>query len=96
MSRDNIRRMHFFCYGRVQGVGFRYRACRAARLLDLTGYVRNLDDGSVELEIQGEAYCLSQFWVKLIEHSFIDIERKEAKEIEVNPNEWGFSVRDYY
>ena len=39
--------------GRVQGVGFRYTAHRAACRYDLTGYVRNLPDGSVEALMQG-------------------------------------------
>lgn len=36
-------------YGRVQGVGFRYNTQRQACALKLSGYVRNLDDGSVEI-----------------------------------------------
>lgn len=36
-------------YGRVQGVGFRYSTWREAKQLALTGYARNLDDGSVEV-----------------------------------------------
>ena len=39
--------------GRVQGVGFRYTTHRAASRYDLTGYVRNLPDGSVEALLQG-------------------------------------------
>ena len=39
--------------GRVQGVGFRYFAQRAAAELDLTGYTRNLDDGRVEVYAVG-------------------------------------------
>ncbi len=39
--------------GRVQGVGFRYFAQRAASGLGLTGYTRNLDDGSVEVYAVG-------------------------------------------
>ncbi|MBN2219842.1 MAG: acylphosphatase [Kosmotogaceae bacterium] len=35
--------------GRVQGVGFRYFALHTARSLDITGYVRNEPDGSVEI-----------------------------------------------
>ena len=46
--------------GRVQGVGFRYFAQRAAASLGLGGYVRNLDDGSVEVYAAGPEDKLSQ------------------------------------
>ena len=39
--------------GRVQGVGFRYTARRIAQGHAVTGFVRNLDDGRVELVIEG-------------------------------------------
>ena len=41
--------------GRVQGVGFRYTTHRVASRYDLTGFVRNLSDGSVEALLQGTA-----------------------------------------
>ena len=40
--------------GRVQGVGFRYTARRAAAGFDVAGYVRNLPDGRVELVASGD------------------------------------------
>lgn len=47
-------RAHLFISGRVQGVGFRYSAVGAARTIGaLTGWVRNLDDGRVEVLVQG-------------------------------------------
>jgi acylphosphatase len=46
--------------GRVQGVGFRYFAQRAAAGLGLTGYARNLDDGRVEVYAAGPQEKLSQ------------------------------------
>jgi acylphosphatase len=46
--------------GRVQGVGFRYFAQRAASSLGLTGYARNLDDGRVEVYAVGSEEKLSQ------------------------------------
>lgn len=45
--------------GRVQGVGFRYFAQRAANELSLTGYARNLDDGRVEVYAAGAPEQLS-------------------------------------
>ena len=45
--------------GRVQGVGYRYFAQRAASGLELTGYTRNLDDGRVEVYAVGPEEKLS-------------------------------------
>lgn len=44
---------HVIFKGRVQGVGFRYTTQRAASRYDLTGFVRNLPDGTVEALLQG-------------------------------------------
>lgn len=46
-------RKHIIFYGRVQGVGFRYYAVQKANQLGLTGWVKNLYDGSVEREVEG-------------------------------------------
>lgn len=40
--------------GRVQGVGFRYHVSNRARQIGVTGYVRNLWDGSVEVVAEGD------------------------------------------
>jgi acylphosphatase len=52
MNREIIRQ-HICVSGRVQGVGFRFRTMQFASQLKLAGWVRNLDDGRVELELEG-------------------------------------------
>lgn len=47
-------RKHVVVRGQVQGVGFRYYTRSKAEQFQLVGYVRNLPDGSVEVEIEGE------------------------------------------
>ena len=47
-------RYYIIVDGRVQGVGFRFFCTMNARILDLTGWVRNMDNGMVEMEVQGE------------------------------------------
>lgn len=52
---------HVRFFGAVQGVGFRYTACRVAHGYDVTGYVRNSPDGSVECLVEGEASQIDAF-----------------------------------
>jgi len=49
---------HVIFKGRVQGVGFRYTTQRTADRYDLTGYVRNLPDGTVEAILQGTGQAI--------------------------------------
>ncbi len=51
--------------GRVQGVGFRWSAVNEARRLGLRGRVRNAADGSVEVEAEGDAGALAEFFAWL-------------------------------
>jgi acylphosphatase len=48
-------RRHVYYSGQVQGVGFRYTARQIAQRHAVTGFVRNLPDGRVELVIEGSA-----------------------------------------
>ena len=47
-------RLHAIVHGRVQGVSFRYYTQKRAQELGLTGYVRNVWDGTVEVVAEGE------------------------------------------
>ena len=51
---EQTKRIHAVVHGRVQGVFFRETTCRQAEKLGLSGWVRNLANGTVETEFQGE------------------------------------------
>lgn len=56
--------MRISCYaqvsGRVQGVGFRYFVLREATRRGIGGWVRNCEDGSVQMLLQGEEQAVQQ------------------------------------
>jgi acylphosphatase len=56
-----MKRVHFIVTGRVQGVGFRYFCLEEAERYGLSGYARNLKDGSVEIEAEGDEKSLEAF-----------------------------------
>ena len=79
--------------GRVQGVGFRYFVQQEAHRLGLTGIVRNLDDGRVEVHAQGSAAQLSDLEGSLWKGPRMsDVRGVESQEISLNT--WaGFRIR---
>ena len=87
-------RRHIFFSGRVQGVGFRYTAIHLARPLDLTGWVKNLWDGRVEMEVQGRPEAIERLLSGLRNQRFIVIEDVEIREMQVI-EETGFTAMGY-
>lgn len=55
--------------GRVQGVGFRYTVKDLARGFDVRGWVKNLPDGNVELQVMGETDEVADFIREIVEES---------------------------
>ena len=52
-TQDAPQRYFLRWEGQVQGVGFRFTSTNLAQARSLTGWVRNMEDGSVEMELQG-------------------------------------------
>lgn len=53
--------VHLIVEGRVQAVGFRYFTWQTAQSFDVTGWVRNREDGSVEIAAEGSADHVNHF-----------------------------------
>ena len=79
--------------GWVQGVGFRYRARRAADLLGVTGWVRNEYDGSVTMEIQGSQEQIDEVILAIGRGHYVRIENMDVETIPVIPGEHDFRTR---
>ncbi|MGG7142561.1 acylphosphatase [Clostridium nigeriense] len=79
--------------GRVQGVGFRYYCQMNASNLNLTGWIRNMDNGMVEMEIQGDEKILFKF-ISIINKGnyFIRVTSLSKKVINILPNETKFKI----
>ena len=62
-----MKRVHVFVRGRVQGVGYRYFVMREAGTLGVSGFARNLPDGSVEVVAEAADEVLEAFEGRLRE-----------------------------
>ena len=88
-------RWHLLLSGEVQHVGLRYTALYLCRDLTLTGWVKNLPDGRVELEIQGDVSSLRRFYIELKSQPHIHISHADIAEVPLVSGERGFSVAPF-
>ena len=88
-------RKHMIFSGEVQGVGFRYTAYMAARELGLTGWVANLSDGRVEMEVQGRESDIERLIQSLMSASMIRIDHMDICEHPVKADETGFREKGW-
>lgn len=86
-------RKEYLVSGKVQRVGFRFFCKYQADLLFLTGYAKNLDDGKVLIEVQGEEEALRKFKSQLLKgNGFCRVTNIEEKELNLNTGERRFST----
>ncbi len=76
-------RIHYIFSGDVQEVGFRTTAYRTATQIGVTGWVRNLCDGTVEMEAQGFMPDLEELLSEIQSSMFISADNIESREIDV-------------
>ncbi|MCA9254410.1 MAG: acylphosphatase [Phycisphaerales bacterium] len=79
--------------GRVQGVGFRYTTCEIAQSYDVTGYVKNLPDGRVEMVAEGAAEELDRFQAEVARVMERNIRKSTVIEGEGAGSHAGFRIR---
>src|SRR5215472_358628 len=93
MSVANRRRMHVLYSGHVQGVGFRYTVKSVAAGFELTGSVRNLSDGRVEMLAEGVHEELEAF-LQAIRDSGLDhfIKKEDVSWSEAKNEYHGFEI----
>jgi len=84
-------RVHIFVSGRVQGVFFRDFTYRKANELGLTGWVRNTNDGKVEIIAEGDSNKLNQ----LIEAVRIGPENAKVQDCQVSWNNFTKAFTDF-
>ncbi len=87
-------RKHIYFSGRVQGVGFRYSATYLAAPLGLTGWVENLWDGRVEMEVQGDEDAIREFLSRLRAQRYIETDDMEMRDIELKEEAY-FRTKGY-
>lgn len=92
-----MKRYHIIAEGRVQGVGFRAFCQQHATRLRLTGSVRNMENGMVEIYVQGDEEKLQEFLSVIREgNRWILVEDLTIQEVEVQPKERDFRYDFYY
>ena len=90
MKSNDMTRKHIIYSGHVQGVGFRWRARKAAELYGVTGWVRNDWNGTVTMEVQGTEEQIDQVLIAIQRGMYIRIDNMDSRTIPVDPNERGF------
>lgn len=83
---------HVIFKGRVQGVGFRYTCYRMAGNYEVTGFVKNLPDRSVELWAQGPVTEVETYLQAIEDYFGSGIRERTINEMPMNPRYEGFNI----
>lgn len=85
---------HLSLQGRVQGVGFRYFTLRQAQRHQISGWVRNMPDGSVEIRAQGQPGNLQAFIEAVLQGpAFGEVHRHDERDVATEVGLQGFTIK---
>ncbi|HND62034.1 MAG TPA: acylphosphatase [Opitutaceae bacterium] len=82
-----------FFSGRVQGVGFRYTTLQVAKEFEVAGYVQNLTDGRVVVEVEGRRTEIDAFVAAIEERMHGHVRKTERSGAKRAAQFNGFSIR---
>jgi acylphosphatase len=93
ISMPEVHHVTAFFSGRVQGVGFRYQTLQVAKEYEVSGFVRNLPDGRVQMEVEGSASEVRDFVAAVHERMSGYVRKMEQTEADRPPQFRGFSIQ---
>ena len=90
-----MKRWNIVYSGTVQGVGFRFTVKHIARGLDISGWVMNLENGDVEVEIEGDHKDLEEFDKRIRDQLSGYIRNVKLNEMPYNGDYHSFEIKYY-
>ena len=91
-TTDNLVRRRVIYSGRVQGVFFRATSQEISRRFKIVGFVRNMPDGTVELEVQGPAEQVEEFLTAVHEEYRANITSADIEDAQLRQDEASFEI----
>jgi acylphosphatase len=92
VSRAEVFHATAYFTGHVQGVGFRYQTLQIAKEFELSGFVRNLSDGRVELQAEGEESEVCAFIAEVGDRLSVYIRKTDCSTERRKPVHRGFTI----
>ncbi len=86
-------RLHIFFFGRVQGVGFRYTCKTVAQRYAVSGWVKNLHDGSVEMIVEGTQSVIRAYVDEVCHSTHGRVDDKQINKADATNEFKGMNIR---
>jgi len=88
-----VKRWHIYFSGRVQGVGFRYTSRQVAQRYEVSGWVKNLPNGTVEMIVEGTADQLKMYVADVTDSTHGHVTDKQTTKSDATGEFSGMEIR---